>query len=126
MRAARGSATLVIVCTLGLALVACGSGSSDDSSTSASGSSDDAALVKEARRIVDAGTQETLYYNGDEKSVDPSSAESVAPGEWRGPTSPPDPQPGKKVKVISCVAGSACEDIGMGAVEAGKKLGWDV
>lgn len=126
MRAARGAAALVTVCTLGLALAACGDDSSDDGSKSASGSGSDAALVKEAKRIVDAGTQATLYYNGDEKSVDPSSAESVEPGEWRGPTSAPDPQPGKKVKVISCIAGSACEDIGLGAVEAGKKLGWDV
>ncbi len=126
----RRTAVLAATTTLAIGLVACGSeGSKDESAGEIAAGSDgstDAALVKEAKRIIDAGTQAALYYNGNEKTVDPSAAESVEPGEWKGPTSGPAPQKGKTVKVISCVAGSACEDIALGAVEAGEKLGWNM
>jgi ribose transport system substrate-binding protein len=56
----------------------------------------------------------------------PANVQILNRTQWRGPTTAPKPQAGKKVIVLGCFVGSACEFIGNGSVAAGKLLGWNI
>jgi ribose transport system substrate-binding protein len=84
------------------------------------------ALVAQSARLITQGARGILYYPGPEEKATPANVRILKRTDWRGPTSAPRPQAGKKVIVLGCFVGSACEFIGNGSVEAGKVLGWNM
>ena len=85
-----------------------------------------APLVAQSARLITKGARGILYYPGPEEKVTPANVQILKRTDWRGPTSAPKPQAGKKVIVLGCFVGSACEFVGNGSVEAGKVLGWNM
>jgi ribose transport system substrate-binding protein len=102
---------------------AAASTASADASTTASGGDD---YLTKVKSLVAAGQTDFLYNPDPDltKPLDPNAVVVLKPGEWRGPTSAPKVTPGKKVEVISCAAGSACDTAAQGVMDAGKALGW--
>jgi ribose transport system substrate-binding protein len=75
------------------------------------------------KAMIEAGKSGLLYYSGEDLEANPSDL--VAKTGWQGPTSTPTPPAGKKVAIIICVRGSACETAAVGAAEAAEAIGWD-
>lgn len=105
LKAARSCAFVLVACLIGLA-VGCGSDDDDDQGQASSSGGGEASIVKEAKEAVAAAQK----------------------GTYRPPPSTgPAAQSGKNVWVISCgQSAPGCATPALGAVEAGKELGWDV
>src|SRR5688572_4932590 len=69
------------------------------------------ALVAQSARLITQGARGILYYPGPEEKATPANVRILKRTDWRGPTSAPRPQAGKKVIVLGCFVGSACEFI---------------
>ena len=105
-----------------IALAACGSSSSSSSSVTTSSGSSGNSIVSEAQKVVATADGKLVYST----NPLPAVGSDIQPyGTWRGPSSAPPHQPGKKVSIIVCTKQSpACVSAANGAAAAAKALGW--
>lgn len=84
--------------------------------------------LAQVKNIVKGGESAFLWDPNSDLAgpISPSQMQVLHPGEWRGPTSAPKAAKGKKIEVISCAAGSACDGAAEGVEDAAKALGWKV
>ena len=74
--------------------------------------------------MVEQGQTQLLYFGGEDREATPAAL--VPWTGWVGPTSTPAPEAGKKLAIIICVKGSACEDAANAAAAAAQSIGWEV
>lgn len=84
-----------------------------------------AAVIASAKKIIAEGQKGLLHNTVAEPTISSNSAFEVVKG-WPGPKSTPTPPKGKKLEIIVCLFGTACEVSGRAAEEAAKLLGWQV
>lgn len=123
-------AAMALMLALALLVAGCGGGSESSSTTtggaetgkSGSTSGGDAALIKEAKAVVERAKDELVYPTVE----NPTKPSQIVPyGKWRGPTSAPTPPKTVNLQVITCSKQAAgCTQPAEGAVEAAKALGW--
>jgi ribose transport system substrate-binding protein len=132
LRSRRGtfswSAVAVVMALLATAvLAACGSSDKSSSSTTAGSStaaakSGDAGVVAQSKKVVALSNGKLVY----SANPTPDKASDIVPyGDWRGPSSAPPHQSGKKVTIILCTKqAAACVAAGNAAKAAAANLGW--
>ena len=137
-----GRRAVVGVAAIALALVAGACGSKKSSSTteapatsaapasteapatSAAPASTEAAkadIMSEAARIAKLAKDGLVFAAADSGTL---STDIVAQTGWLGPDSTPTPPKGKKLDIIICAPGTACEVAANYAKEAAEKIGW--
>ena len=112
--------TAAVVATAALALAAAATAGASSSKNSAT---TPPALIAQAKAVLAAAAAGMIHNTVDESLITNLSQLQTVKG-WAGPTSTPKPPTGKKVAIVVCVFGSACEDSGREAEKAAKLLGW--
>lgn len=112
--------TVAVVATAALALAgAMSAGASGGSKTAAT----PPALIAQATAVLKAATTGMIHNAVDEPTINSLTQIQSVKG-WPGPTSTPTPPKGKKIAIVVCLFGTACEDSGREAAKAAALLGW--
>ena len=115
-----GVVAMAVLAVLAIALVtAVTAGASSGKKTAAT----PPALIAQANAVLKAATTGMVRNTVDEPTISDLSQIKKVSG-WPGPTSTPTPPKGKKVAILVCLFGTACEDSGREAEKAAKLLGW--
>lgn len=80
-------------------------------------------LIAEAKALIKAASSGMVHNTVDEPTISSFTQIQSVKG-WPGPTSTPTPPKGKKIAIVVCLFGTACEDSGRQAEKAAKLLGW--